>query len=102
MITQDATGAHIAAPTLCSHSALTAANAKLIAAAPQVKEQRDELLEALKMLTALAQSWCDAVDNDSSWDGWDSDFKEMFKEMKWNTLPLIKATIAKVEGRAGA
>lgn len=44
--------------------------------------------EKLQKATSAIQDWCDDVDGDSSWDGWDSSFKYC----KWELLPELKAT----------
>lgn len=50
------------------------------------KEKQDELLKAFTQLVNEVQAWCDAVDNDASWDGWDSHFKDI----KWESLPKYR------------
>jgi hypothetical protein len=39
--------------------------------------QRDALLVAFSELIHDAQEWCNAVDKDSSWDGWDDHYKAL-------------------------
>jgi len=52
-----------------------------------------ELREALTTMRDAVQQWCDAVDRDSSWDGWD----HHFKAVKWELLPATNAALAASE-----
>ncbi|MFA7308382.1 MAG: hypothetical protein WC026_17125 [Hyphomicrobium sp.] len=52
-----------------------------------------ELREALTTMRDAVQQWCDAVDRDSSWDGWD----HHFKAVKWELLPATNAALASSE-----
>ncbi len=48
------------------------------------------LRDALFSTSAGIQEWCDAVDNDASWDGWDCHFKHW----KWEGLPKLDALLS--------
>lgn len=70
--------------------------AKLLEAEPDMpaqiaslKAERDMLRAALERIAEAAQKWCDAVDRDPSWDGWD----HHFKAMKYKLLPGIRAAL---------
>jgi len=54
-----------------------------------LETERDALLIALKEAYAGIKEWCDAVDKDSSWDGWDYHFKYW----KYDGLPKIEPLI---------
>lgn len=64
------------------------ANARLIAAAPETKEQRDELLAALRDI----QEFCDDPDG--------SEKSESLAMGLSRLLPAARAAIAKAEGRS--
>lgn len=51
----------------------------------------------MRELADAAQEWCDAVDRNPSWDGWD----HHFKNVKWNILPRVRAALSATatEGR---
>ncbi len=62
-----------------TQQALTTATpilAKVIAERDTAKSQVAVLREALARAIKGLQDWCDDVDNDASWDGWDHNFKE--------------------------
>ncbi len=48
-----------------------------------------ELEASLTNIRDAAKQWCDAVDRESSWDGWD----HHFKAMKWELLPQIDSVL---------
>lgn len=45
---------------------------------------------ALELATTSIQEWCNAVDEDASWDGWDSHFKDC----KWDILPKLQQALS--------
>jgi len=68
------------------------------------REERDalrtalrEAVEALASIINDAEMWCDAVDKNSSWDGWD----HYFKSMKWKGIPAYRTVLSKIEKLVG-
>jgi len=57
----------------------------------RLKQELQESKEALETAINGLQEWCDDVDKDSSWDGWDSNFKYW----KWEGLPLLREALAR-------
>ena len=53
-------------------------------------------LEAIEAIVTCAKEWCEAVDHDGSWDGWD----HHYKNMKWNLLPALTAAALTDEANA--
>jgi len=59
-----------------------------------------KLAMAKETLTSIiddVQLWCDAIDRDSSWDGWD----DHFKSMKWDNLPAYRASLTAIDAKDG-
>lgn len=53
------------------------------------KKEIIRLKELLKDIIRDVEEWCDAVSEDSSWDGWDSHYKTM----KYKSLSYFKEQI---------
>ena len=91
------------APTLAADNIrLLAANADLMAEVGRLTGLVEEARDMTKRLIGLSQEWCDAVNHDSSWDGWDHHYKAMRYKLlpdarTWLSLigaPLAAATEA--------
>lgn len=52
------------------------------------------LQDTLKWVLADVREWCEAVSNDSSWDGWDEHYKSFFSDRKDQPSGLGKAHAA--------